>query len=118
MRARRWWDRSDARAMVGLLGVTAPAVSTPGAAVHAGLGRAWLFPTFSEPVAQNLTGLPSRFYNGWHEGGPQAWQAIAGQLEAADPVQGVSISGAGKWPVVPGRRPPLAPPTPATMEGT
>ncbi len=115
---QRWWQRTQTRAIVGLLAVRAPAVRTPATAMHRAADRAWLFPTFSEPVAQNLTGLPARFFNGTHSGGPQAWQAIAGQLEAADPVQGVSISGAGKWPVLPGRRPPLAPPTPRTQEGT
>ena len=111
-RRRQWWQRTETRAMVLLLGIGEPFVNTPGATTYRDAGRGWIFPTFSETTAQNLTGLPARFFNGDHQGGPQSWQAIAGQLEAADPIQGVSISGAGKWPVVPGRRPPLAPATP------
>lgn len=110
MRARTWWQRQAIRAEISLLGLASVPLLGPGAPMAGTAGRAWVLPTFSEPVLQNATGLPARIHRGLTST-PQVLAALENQLRSNDPVQGVSISAGGRWPMLPGRRPPLPPPT-------
>lgn len=90
--------------MVGLLGITRTPVPGPAELQIPTTERIGEYSMFSDPVAENLTGLPARIFYG-ESASPQVLVAMP-TLSQVDPVIGISPSGAGRYPSLPSRRPP------------
>lgn len=96
--------------MVTLLSLTGAPATDAATDQMAMIARSDDLPMFGDPVAENLTGLPSRLF----KGETTTPQIIIAQptLAGVDPVVGISPSGAGRYPSLPSRRPPANTPVP------
>lgn len=90
--------------IVGLLAITRAPVADPSEGQTELASHIGEYSMFSDPVAENLTGLPARIFYG-ESATPQVLVAMP-TLAQVDPVIGISPSGAGRYPSLPSRRPP------------
>lgn len=96
--------------MVTLLALEGTPASDAATAQMAMIEDSADLPMFGDPVAENLTGLPSRLFTG-ETTNPQVIVTYP-NLGGIDPVVGISPSGAGRYPSLPSRRPAANTPVP------
>jgi hypothetical protein len=102
--------RTTVQQTVAMMALTAPPVHDPAEGQMAMIASAWIPGTFTDPVAENLTGLPARVFHG-ETATPQVIVATP-LLSQIDPLIGVSRKGSGRYPQLPSRRPPDGTPLP------
>lgn len=91
-------------AMAALLALEPPRANDPAQVQIATVEAADRLPFFGDASYQKLTGNPAMQFRG-ETTAPQVIVTHP-NLAQIDPVVGISVSGAGKWPSLPSRRPP------------